>query len=328
MQNDTKRIGRYPIRFFIFILYFKFAARVILTIRLITKAVSGRVLCPSLFTVICAVCKFCCILLSFAAIMKLPFYKYQGTGNDFVIIDNRQLGLKLEDAAHIRQLCDRRFGIGADGLIYLQERDGYDFEMVYYNSDGRESTMCGNGGRCIVKFAHDMGLGKDEFSFLAIDGPHRGRILPGGIVAIQMKDVDHTSHRGDHYVLDTGSPHYVQFVKDIKAYPVVESGKSIRYNDTYRAEGINVNFVEELARGQIFVRTYERGVEDETYSCGTGVVASAISYFYEKDAGTSDISVKTLGGNLNVRFDLHGPHFINVWLTGPAELVFRGETTI
>ncbi len=260
--------------------------------------------------------------------MRLSFYKYQGTGNDFVIIDNRSLGLKREDVTHIRRLCDRRFGIGADGLIYLQQREGYDFEMVYYNSDGRESTMCGNGGRCIVKFAHDLGLGKEEFSFLAIDGPHVGRILPDGIVSIQMKDVTHASHRVDHYVLDTGSPHYVQFVDGISTFPVADRGRSIRYSDTYRAEGINVNFVEELSRGHIFVRTYERGVEDETYSCGTGVVASAISYFYEKDAGLTDIQVKTLGGDLKVRFDLHGPQFINVWLTGPAEQVFSGETTI
>lgn len=259
--------------------------------------------------------------------MTLPFYKYQGTGNDFVIIDNRQLGLKREDVAHIRQLCDRRFGIGADGLIYLQEKEGYDFEMVYYNSDGRESTMCGNGGRCIVRFAHDLGLG-DEFSFLAVDGPHIGRILPGGIVSIQMQDVAHTSHRGDHYVLDTGSPHYVKFVQDIQSYPVAKNGNTIRYSDTYRAEGINVNFVEELSRGHIYVRTYERGVEDETYSCGTGVVASAISYFYEKDPGETMIRVKTLGGDLSVKFDLDGPRFTDIWLTGPAVQVFRGETTI
>lgn len=299
--------------------------RVILTIRLITKAVLGRVLCPSLFYLRPAYSEnspFLC------PIMKLPFYKYQGTGNDFVIIDNRQLGLKREDVAHIRQLCDRRFGIGADGLIYLQEREGYDFEMVYYNSDGRESTMCGNGGRCIVRFAHDLGLGGGEFSFLAIDGPHRGRIMADGIVSIQMKDVDQTSHRGDHYVLNTGSPHYVQFVSDIASYPVAATGRAIRCNDTYRTEGINVNFVEELAKGQIFVRTYERGVEDETYSCGTGVVASAISYFYEKDPGETTIRVKTLGGNLMVRFDLRGPHFTDIWLTGPAVQVFRGETTI
>ncbi len=298
--------------------------RVILIIRLITKAVWGRVYSRPFLLEAWPILK---ILLSFAVIMTLPFYKYQGTGNDFVIIDNRQLGLKREDVAHIRQLCDRRFGIGADGLIYLQEKEGYDFEMVYYNSDGRESTMCGNGGRCIVQFAHDIGLG-DEFSFLAVDGPHLGRILADGKVSIQMKDVSHTAHRGDHYVLDTGSPHYVQFVSGVTSYAVAEKGKAIRYSDTYRAEGINVNFVEEMTKGHIYVRTYERGVEDETYSCGTGVVASAIAYFYEKDPGQMEISVKTLGGDLNVRFDMQGAHFINVWLTGPAVQVFHGKTTI
>ena len=260
--------------------------------------------------------------------MNIPFYKYQGTGNDFVIIDNRTLGLKREDVAHIQKICDRRFGIGADGLIYLQNKEGYDFEMVYYNSDGRESTMCGNGGRCIVKFAHDLGLGAAEFSFLAIDGPHKGKILPDGIVSIRMQDVTHTSHRGDHYVLDTGSPHYVSFVKDIDHYPVAAKGSEIRYSDTFKEKGINVNFVEELAKGIIYVRTYERGVEGETYSCGTGVVASAISYFYEKDQGAMDIQIRTLGGQLEVRFDLDGLHFVDIWLTGPAEQVFRGETTI
>ncbi|MCW3124900.1 MAG: diaminopimelate epimerase [Bacteroidetes bacterium] len=260
--------------------------------------------------------------------MKLPFYKYQGTGNDFVIIDNRSLGLTKEDTALIRRLCDRRFGIGGDGLIYLQNRDGFDFEMVYFNSDGRESTMCGNGGRCIVKFAHDLGLGDKEFSFLAIDGPHRGKILENGIVSIQMQDVTATLHRGDHYTLDTGSPHFVRFVKDIQHYPVVEKGREVRYSDTYKEGGINVNFAEELSRGNIYVRTYERGVEDETFSCGTGVVASAIAYFYDKDPGDTNINIKTLGGQLNVQFDLHDLHFTNIWLTGPAVQVYSGETTI
>lgn len=260
--------------------------------------------------------------------MKLPFYKYQGTGNDFVIIDNRELGLANEDTMLIRHLCDRRFGIGADGLIFLQERDGFDFEMVYFNSDGRESTMCGNGGRCIIKFAHDMGLGDSDFSFLAIDGPHRGKILADGIVSLQMQDVMATFHRGEHYTLDTGSPHYVQFVRDIKNYPVADKGRAIRNSDTYKVKGINVNFVEELSRGNIFVRTYERGVEDETLSCGTGVVASAISYFYDKDPGDTNINIQTIGGQLNVKFDLHDLHFTDIWLTGPALQVFHGETTI
>lgn len=260
--------------------------------------------------------------------MKIPFYKYQGTGNDFVIIDNRKLGLAKEDTIFIKKLCNRRFGIGGDGLIYLQERDGFDFEMVYFNSDGRESTMCGNGGRCIVKFAHDIGLGNDDFSFLAIDGPHKGKILDGGIVSLQMQDVMATFRRGGDYILDTGSPHIVHFVKGIKDYDVFGQGKAVRYSDTYKEKGINVNFAEELSKGNIFVRTYERGVEDETYSCGTGVVASAISYFYHNDLSDSHIHIQTLGGQLSVKFNIREMHFTDIWLTGPAERVFRGETTI
>jgi len=257
--------------------------------------------------------------------MKLHFYKYQGTGNDFIMIDNRELKLPKENTAFVKRLCDRRFGIGGDGLIYLQEREGYDFEMVYYNSDGRESTMCGNGGRCIVRFAHDLGLGDEEFSFLAIDGPHRGRILPDGKVSLQMQDVKTTFRHGDDYTLDTGSPHFVHFVKNIGEFPVVAEGKKIRYSDTYKENGINVNFAEVTSRDSIFVRTYERGVEDETLSCGTGVVASSIAFYYHNNYNPSNVKIETLGGLLNVTFDVQDMHFINIWLTGPAERVFEGE---
>ena len=260
--------------------------------------------------------------------MTLPFYKYQGTGNDFIMIDNRRLGLPKENTDLVRRLCDRRFGIGGDGLIYLQDREGYDFEMVYFNSDGRESTMCGNGGRCIIRFAHDLGLGERDFSFLAIDGPHKGKIHGDGRVSLQMQDVLTTFHHGEDYVLDTGSPHIVHFVKDIKNYPVAAEGRSVRYSDTYREQGINVNFVEPLSRDSIFVRTYERGVEDETLSCGTGVVASSIAFYYHNNLNLADVKIETLGGQLGVMFDTTERHFTNIWLTGPAEQVFSGETTI
>ena len=261
--------------------------------------------------------------------MQLKFYKYQGTGNDFIMIDNRSLGLPRANTELVKRLCDRRFGIGGDGLIYLQDSAGYDFEMVYFNSDGRESTMCGNGGRCIIQFAHDMGLGDSDFSFLAIDGPHRGRILADGRVSIQMQDVKTTLRHEDDYVLNTGSPHFVHFVKNIHDFPVVSDGRKIRYSDAYKKDGINVNFVEEgLPEGHIFVRTYERGVEDETLSCGTGVVASAIAHYYHNTFKPNDISVETLGGKLHVRFDVSDMHFTNIWLTGPASEVFSGETTI
>jgi diaminopimelate epimerase len=260
--------------------------------------------------------------------MKLKFSKYQGTGNDFVMIDNRTIRLPADDAPMIRRLCDRRFGIGGDGLIYLQDRDGYDFEMVYFNSDGRESTMCGNGGRCIVQFAHALGLGGPEYHFLAIDGPHTGRIMDDGTISLQMQDVLTTFRHGDDYILDTGSPHLVRLVNNVKDYPVAATGRQIRYSDTYRESGINVNFVEPVPDGSIFVRTYERGVEDETLSCGTGVVASAIAFYYHNIYKPDSINIQTLGGSLQVKFDVQDMHFTNVWLTGPAVEVYSGETTI
>jgi diaminopimelate epimerase len=260
--------------------------------------------------------------------MQLPFYKYQGTGNDFIMIDNRTLGLPKENTEVVKRLCDRRFGIGGDGLIYLQNKEGYDFEMVYFNSDGRESTMCGNGGRCIVRFAHDLGLGDSEFTFLAIDGPHRGRIKADGTVSLQMLDVKTTFHHGEDYVLNTGSPHFVHFVKNVKEFPVASEGRNIRYSDTYQKDGINVNFVEAISKNSIFVRTYERGVEDETLSCGTGVVASSIAFYYHNNLNASDIQVETLGGRLNVTFAMQDRHFTDIWLSGPAVQVFSGETTI
>ena len=260
--------------------------------------------------------------------MKLKFFKYQGTGNDFIIIDNRDGRLGKEDTTLIKRLCDRRFGIGGDGLIYLQNKEGYDFEMVYFNSDGRESTMCGNGGRCIVKFAYDMGLGADTFFFLAIDGAHQGKILPDGTVSLQMQDVRTTFRHGEDYVLNTGSPHIVHFVKNVREYPVAAEGRAIRYSDTYQKEGINVNFAEVISKDSIFVRTYERGVEDETLSCGTGVVASSIAFYFHNNLNPSEVRVETLGGELQVQFKIQEMHFTSIWLTGGAEQVFMGETTI
>jgi diaminopimelate epimerase len=197
--------------------------------------------------------------------------------------------------------------------------------MVYFNSDGRESTMCGNGGRCIVRFAHELGLGGDEFYFLAIDGPHKGKILADKKVSLQMKDVEATFRHGEDYILNTGSPHIVHFVKDIREYPVVAKGREIRNSETYAREGINVNFAEEKAANSIFVRTYERGVEDETLSCGTGVVASSIAYYYHGIHQSNEVAVETPGGHLHVRFDIHDRHFTDIWLTGPAEEVYTGE---
>jgi diaminopimelate epimerase len=260
--------------------------------------------------------------------MMLKFYKYQGTGNDFVMIDNRDLHFSRDNTTLVKKLCDRRFGIGGDGLILLQNRDGYDFEMVYFNSDGNESTMCGNGGRCMVRFANALGLGGPEFSFIAVDGPHRGRVLDDGRVSLRMQDVKTTFKHGGEYLLDTGSPHLVHFVKNIRDYPVAAAGREIRYSDAHKENGINVNFAEAISKDTLYVRTYERGVEDETLSCGTGVVAASIAYYFHNNYNPTDINIQTLGGQLNVRFDIDDMHFTNVWLTGPAEEVFSGETTI
>lgn len=262
--------------------------------------------------------------------MELPFFKYQGAGNDFVMIDNRNGYFKGSEQPLFEHLCDRRFGIGADGLILLQERDGYDFEMKYYNADGRESTMCGNGGRCVVKFANQLGLVGDSTHFLAIDGPHDAKILPDGNVSLQMADVAAINRDGDDFVLNTGSPHYVQQVPEAKAVNVFETGRSVRNSPTYKAEGINVNFVEVLGANELKVRTYERGVEDETYACGTGVTASAIaaSQMQGLPDGTYQYGIETLGGQLGVSYNLQQGKATDVWLTGPAKWVFSGVVNV
>jgi diaminopimelate epimerase len=255
----------------------------------------------------------------------MQFYKYQGTGNDFVLVDGRKkLPFDVTDVATIKRLCDRKFGIGADGLIILQDKEGFDFEMLYFNADGRPSTMCGNGGRCMAAFAKQLGIIETDCRFLAIDGPHEAKVLPSGWVELKMGDVSAVESGEDFYVLDTGSPHYVAFVEDIDDIDVVGLGQTIRYSDPYREEGINVNFVESTSEGLI-VGTYERGVEDETLSCGTGVTAAAIS-FAVRNARMGDIRVpiRTKGGALEVRLHRTEEGMQSVWLCGPAELVFEG----
>ena len=260
--------------------------------------------------------------------MNIHFHKYQGTGNDFIILDNRNREYSFLTPEQIRRLCDRRFGIGADGLMLLQLKDGYDFEMKYFNADGREGSMCGNGGRCLVKFAYNLGLHKTEYKFIAVDGEHEAEIDPDGIVSLKMKDVDHIKQfRGD-YVLNTGSPHYVKMVSDVMGTDVYKKGRDIRYSKDFEQEGINVNFVEQLSGAdQIIVRTYERGVEDETYSCGTGVTACALVCWHNEN-GFNDVEVKTLGGKLTVEFDRIDEKYVNIWLCGPAEKVFEGTINL
>jgi len=259
--------------------------------------------------------------------MTVKFHKYQGTGNDFVMIDNRASNLTKERAT-IERLCDRRFGIGADGLIYLQEKTGYDFEMVYFNSDGNESSMCGNGGRCLVQFAHHLGLISSHCKFIAIDGEHAGEILNDGRVSLQMKDVDTIENYNSAFVLNTGSPHYVQFANNISQLIIVEEAQKIRYSERFTNEGINVNFVEKKSADEIFVRTYERGVEGETLSCGTGVVASSLAFASKSGLSMSEVKIETPGGNLQVKFEPAGRGYRNIFLVGPAEKVFEGTFEI
>jgi diaminopimelate epimerase len=260
--------------------------------------------------------------------VKMNFFKYQGTGNDFIILDNRNWSYTSLTTETIHKLCDRRFGIGADGLMLLNPNPAYDFEMKYYNSDGRESSMCGNGGRCLVKFAYDLGIRKSEYNFLAVDGPHLAEIDVDGTVSLKMKDVSTIDDYHGDFILNTGSPHYIKMVTDVMDLDVFHKGMDIRYSSNFAKEGINVNFVEQRRPDEIIVRTYERGVEDETLSCGTGVTASALAS-YHNEVGYNHVKVITKGGKLVVRFDRVGNNiYENIWLCGPAIRVFEGTIDI
>lgn len=251
----------------------------------------------------------------------MKFYKYQGTGNDFVIIDNRNLSFNKEEN-YIARLCDRRFGIGGDGLILLENDPDADFRMIYFNADGKESTMCGNGGRCVVAFAEFLNIFEEQCVFTATDGRHEAEIK-NGIVKLKMIDVESLNRDGCNFVLNTGSPHFVQYVLDVDLLDVYRKGHDIRYSDTYKENGINVNFVEVISNNEIFVRTYERGVEGETLSCGTGVTAAALTYM--KQHNTREVKVKTLGGNLKIYAEQNCESFVNIWLEGSAIQVFCGD---
>ncbi len=260
--------------------------------------------------------------------MEIVFYKYQGTGNDFVMIDNRNNFFPKEDIKTIAFLCDRRFGIGADGLILLENLPDYDFKMVYYNSDGNESSMCGNGGRCLVAFAKKLGIIQNEATFIATDGEHYATISDGGIVSLQMKDVDDVKVLPEYVFLDTGSPHHVQLVSDLKIADVKNDGAKIRYSNLYGNKGSNVNFVEQKNDSEFSVRTYERGVEDETLSCGTGVTAVAIAMNAIGKTNSNSVSLNVEGGKLEVSFEISDGKYKNVFLKGPAAFVFEGTVSI
>lgn len=259
--------------------------------------------------------------------MKVPFYKYQGTGNDFVMIDNRQLRFPKNNTKLIQKLCDRRFGIGADGLILLENDKISDFRMVYYNADGNESTMCGNGGRCIVAFAHFLGIISQTTRFMAIDGEHVAEIH-NEMVCLQMIDVNTINVEHSHVYLNTGSPHHVELVTDLDSYPVKELGAEIRYSGLYGDKGSNINFVEPVSENTFKVRTYERGVEDETLSCGTGVTAVAIAVYEMGKTSQDTIELWTPGGMLVVSFEHVGNTYTQIYLKGPAQQVFEGVIDI
>ncbi len=260
--------------------------------------------------------------------MQINFFKYQGTGNDFIILDNRTGLYDGLQTAQISRLCERRFGIGADGLMLLNASEGYDFAMKYFNADGRESSMCGNGGRCLVKFAFHCGLARSTYRFIAIDGEHEAEIDTQSMVRLKMRDVTAITPVNDDAVLDTGSPHYVKTVADLLSYDVYSKGKDIRYSNAFQPNGINVNFVEQQADDEIMVRTFERGVEDETLSCGTGVTAAALVN-YHHDIGFNQVQVTTRGGKLWVEFDRHEDgSYSDIWLCGPAEKVFQGAVSL
>jgi diaminopimelate epimerase len=256
----------------------------------------------------------------------IQFSKYQGTGNDFVLIDNRLNHFPKDDQPLVARLCDRKYGVGADGLILIEHHDTEDFSMVYYNADGAESTMCGNGGRCLVAFARKLNIINHSGSFMAVDGVHHAVIVDDQ-VKLQMKDVSDVQMVDGAYFLDTGSPHHVALVNSVQDLNVPEVGASIRYG-RYGTQGANVNFVTPNEDGSFFVRTYERGVEDETLSCGTGVTAVAIAMHYAQKTEHTAIKVQTPGGNLQVSFEHSAQGYKKIFLTGGAVHVFDGSIVI
>jgi diaminopimelate epimerase len=264
--------------------------------------------------------------------MLIKFQKFQATGNDFILIDDRDRKFDVQNSSLIQTICHRKFGVGADGLILFRSEPGVDFRMIYFNSDGYEGSMCGNGGRCAAAFAAQFYLGKQQFNFNAFDGLHSADLIAskekGYIVRLQMQQVQLPELIDNDLLLDTGSPHFVRFVQDAGSIDVASEGRMVRNSQRFLREGVNVNFVE-VHRDSLTVRTYERGVEDETLSCGTGVTASAIASFVKGFIPSQSIKVFTRGGDLEVSF-VPTPEgdFADVFLTGEAMPVFSGEIEI
>ena len=259
--------------------------------------------------------------------MEIAFYKYQGAGNDFIMVDNRTLFFPKNNSNLIHKLCDRRFGIGADGLILLEPSNEHDFKMVYFNADGFEGSMCGNGGRCIVAFANQLQIISNKTTFEAIDGLHFASIK-NNLVSLKMIDVSEIDIEKTHAFLNTGSPHHVTFCTNVDAVNVKEEGAKIRYGAPYFNEGANVNFVEQKGVNSFKVRTYERGVENETLACGTGVTAVAIAANKTQKTNDNTVFIEVLGGNLEVSFTKEDQLYTNIFLKGPAELVYEGKITV
>lgn len=255
--------------------------------------------------------------------MNTTFYKYQGTGNDFVIIDNRTNYFPKNDTNLVSSLCDRKFGIGADGLLLLENDELSDFKMVYFNADGREGSMCGNGGRCIVAFANFLDIIDVKTTFIAVDGLHEASI-EGTTVSLKMMNVSEIKSKENAMFLNTGSPHHVQLVPNLPDFNVVKEGARLRYG-LYGEAGSNINFVSEEGPDTFSIRTYERGVEDETLSCGTGVTAAAIAMHSLGKTTSDNINVKALGGKLNVRFKYENGAYSDIYLIGEAKQVFKGD---
>jgi diaminopimelate epimerase len=253
--------------------------------------------------------------------MKIPFQKYEATGNDFVIVDNRE-GRYSFSVEQVKQICHRKFGVGADGLMLIEKHPTLDFNLIYYNSDGSPS-LCGNGSRAAVTMASSLGVISDQATFNAYDGEHEAHLLPNHIVRLKMNDVKETKSVGKNVFINTGSPHLIQVVDETKNFPVVEEGRRIRYSEPYKPAGTNANFIQLLPNNNIFVRTYERGVEDETLSCGTGVTAAALAASFH--GYQSPVAIQTLGGSLSVEFkSSQDGSFTDVYLIGPAKKVFEG----
>ncbi len=259
--------------------------------------------------------------------MKQSFYKYQGTGNDFIVFDNRNDSFPKNNKVLIKNLCHRKFGIGADGLLLLESSKEFDFKMIYFNADGNEGTMCGNGGRCIVAFAKKLEIIDSKTSFEAVDGTHQATMF-NDIVSLKMNNVNSIDNHKDHIFLNTGSPHHVEFLDDVSTIDVLKKGKEIRYGSPYFEKGTNVNFVQQIKPDTYKVRTYERGVENETLSCGTGVTAVAIAADFSQRSNSKNIKLQTIGGDLEVSFRNDKNSYKHITLKGPATFVFKGSVEI